>query len=540
MNLNFRWAAALVDQLRRTGAELAVVAPGSRSAPLAWACAEGLRTHVVLDERSAAFVALGMAKGTGRPAVVVATSGTAGSHFYPAILEAEAAGVPLVALTADRPPELHGCGAPQTIDQQFLFGNHARFADLGLPAPDFRPLRALLAATIRRDGPTHLNAPFREPLSPVQEPLPELTDAPADVATPAAPLPDVRAALEALKPRGVILCGPRDAEDELPRAVEALARTTGYAVIAEAASQLRFTVPSAVAHADTILRNDSWARALRPDVVVRFGGGVTSKVVQEYADLATTTIVVHERGEVVDPSRRASFVLHGEAPAIARALAAGGQGGPLAALFRVADQRVRAALEDLPFGEPLVARETLASVPAHGQLFVSSSMPIRDLDAFGTAARPGVRILANRGVNGIDGIVSTAAGAALATGRPTTALVGDLAFQHDLGGLLAASRLGARLRIVVVHNDGGGIFHFLPIARHAERFETLFGTPHGLAFAHAAALAGFPFQAARDAAGLREALKASGVVEVRTDRTANVEQHRALHDAAARALGDPP
>ena len=542
MNFNLLWAAAVADELERGGVRDAVICPGSRSAPLALALAGRLRAHVIIDERSAAFFALGAAKLSGRPVALLCTSGSAGAHFYPALLEAEASGVRLVAITADRPPELHGWGAPQQLDQQRLFGTHAWFAELGVPDPEALPhRRATVARALQQDGPAHLNAPFREPLAPSPAPVPEVRNQPAARHLRARGVPETGAVARELSahPRGVILCGPRDGEDGLSSAVRELSRALGYAVLADAASG----VEEAVAHADLILRSDSWARALRPQAVVRVGGGLSSKLVQAWAEQAERTVVIHERGEPADPAHRASAVLDGEAPQILRALAAEARAqGPLAGLFGEAERRARAALEaafaEAPWGEPLIARETAAAADL---LYVASSMPVRDVDAF--AERRG-RVLVNRGLNGIDGIVSSAAGAGAAAGARPTALVGDLALLHDLGGLVTASRLGIGMTVVCVNNGGGGIFHFLPIAGHPERFEELFGTPHLQDLEGAARMCGAEFVRVSDARALRAALQrpAAGLrlIEARTDRTRNVAQHRALHAAVVTALGEAP
>lgn len=544
-NFNALWAQALVDELLRAGVREAVVSPGSRSTPLALACAEALRVYTILDERSAAFFALGAARAAGRPVVALATSGSAGAHFYPALLEAEAAGVALVALTADRPPELHGWGAPQSIDQR-LFAGHAPYFDLGLPDPVALPhLRATVARALQQRGPVHLNAAFREPLAPIPESLPEVRDVPALRHLRASAVPDLGEVARELsrRPRGVIVCGPRDAQDDLPAAVRELSRALRYPVIADATSQVRFCLPESVAHADLVLRSEPWARALRPDAVVRIGGGVSSKLLQAYVESAAYTAVLHEAGDVIDPAHTAAVVIDAGAPAACRALAAQAHGaGALQEPWTQADLRARAALEGAfaaaasPWSEPLVARE--AALAAE-QLYVSSSMPVRDVDAF---ASRGGRVLANRGVNGIDGIVSSATGAAAVTGKRTVALLGDLALLHDLGGLVAAARLRIPLTVLAVNNDGGGIFHFLPIAQHTARFEELFATPHGLNLEGAALLWGADFLRATDARGLRAALQAPPalrLIEARTDRAGNVQQHRFLQEAVAAALGQP-
>jgi 2-succinyl-5-enolpyruvyl-6-hydroxy-3-cyclohexene-1-carboxylate synthase len=542
VNFNLVWAAALTDELHRGGVREVVIAPGSRSAPLALALAERLQAYTVIDERSAAFFALGAAKAAGRAVAVLSTSGSAGAHFYPALLEAEATGVPVIAITADRPPELHGWGAPQQLDQQRLFGAHAWFAELGVPDPLTVPhLRATVARALQQPGPVHLNAPFREPLAPIPGPLPEAHDEPAVRHLHARGAPDVREIAQELsqRPRGVIVCGPRDARDDLPAAVRELSRALGYAVIADAASG----IDDGVAHADLILRHDGWARALRPDAVVRVGGALSSKVVQTWLEQAQKTVVVHEHGDPVDPALRAAAVISGDAPAVCQALAARARAhGSLGGVFEIAERRARSALEkafaEAPWGEPLIAREAALSAEL---LYVASSMPVRDVDAF--APRRG-RTLVNRGLNGIDGIVASAAGAAAVTGARTLALVGDLALLHDLGGLIAAARLRIPLSVLCVNNDGGGIFNFLPIAQHAARFEELFATPHGLDLEGAARLCGAEFTRVSDAKALRSALQRPAqtlrLLEARTDRAANVAQHRALQEAVIAALGNPP
>ena len=539
MNLNLLWASALFDELRRAGVREAVICPGSRSAPLAIAAGEVFRTCVILDERSAAFFALGAAKVSQRPVVVLCTSGSAGAHFLPAILEAEAGGVPLIAITADRPPELHGFGAPQTFDQQRLFGAHAAFVELGAPEASLLPhLRATVAQAVRAAGPLHFNAPFREPLAPVDEPLPEVRDEPAAQHLGARGVPNLDAiALELSKrPRGVIFCGPRDASDGLADAARELSRSLGYALIADAPSQLRGS--DCVSHADLVLRSPPWAKALKPEAVVRFGGGTSSKIVQAWLEEASYQVVIREHGCAIDPLHEASVIIDADAASVCRALK-GTMKGPLRDLAAEAERRAQAGLaKAMRWSEPFVARE---AVLASELLYVSSSMPVRDLDAFGGTPRG--RVLANRGLNGIDGLVSSAAGAAWSSGTPTTALLGDLALLHDLGGLIAASRLQIPLRVLCVNNDGGGIFHFLPIARHPEVFEPLFGTPHGMKLEGAATLTGAAYSRAESIESLRAALDGPQrlqLIEARTDRRQNVEQHRALQAAVIEALGDPP
>jgi len=577
-SLNTLWSRAMVQELERGGVRDVVLCPGSRSAPLALAVAEagpGLRSWVVLDERVAGFFALGIALESGQPTAVVVTSGSAGTHLLPALAEAWAAGVPLVAVTADRPWELHGFAASQTMPQGGLFGRFVRVSE-SLPVPEassgaFRHLRAVVsravaASVARPGGPVHLDVPFREPLAPVPEaPTPAGLDDEAlegragapflrTVAPlsrpPGAELEAVRRRLDAAE-RGVIVVGPRARADRLGTAVRALAASHGYPVLAEAASNVRWAPGQpAVSHLDLLLRSEGWALAARPDLVVRVGGGLSSRRVSEWLDGAGAEVVlVSEGAEPVDPQHRSALVLEGDAVAICEALTAvtAPRRAAWADGFTRASARAVSALAsaldaEQRLTEPGVARAVVSTLPAGARLVLGSSMPIRDVDAFAPTPPGPVRVLANRGLNGIDGNVSTALGIAAASGGPTVALVGDLAFLHDLGALVHARRSALSLTIVVVNNDGGGIFSFLPIAGTTPRFEALFGTPHGTDLSAAAALGGARFTRAETPAELAAALEDCGrpglrIIEARVvDRASNVEVHHALGAAVARAL----
>ena len=577
-SLNTLWARALVQELQRGGVRDVVLCPGARSAPLALAAAEAapdVRSWVVLDERVAGFFALGLALESGRPAAVLVTSGSAGTHLFPAMVEASASGIPLIALTADRPWELHGFGAAQTMPQDGLFGRFTRAAET-LPVPEassaaFRHLRAVVSRTAsaaagRLSGPVHLDVPFREPLAPVPDaPVPPGLDAealdgrgdtpflrtvPPASLPPAAELEAVRRRLAAAE-RGVVVVGPRARADRLGTAVRALAASHGYPVLAEAASNVRWAPGQpAVAHLDLLLRNEGWALSARPDLVVRLGGGLCSRRAAEWLDASGAEVVLVSEGpEPVDPQHRAGLVLEGDAVAICEALTAATAprraawaDGFLRASTRAGTALADALASEQRLTEPGVARAVVAALPAGARLLVGSSMPVRDVDAFAPVPAENVRVLSNRGLNGIDGNVSTALGLAAASGAPTVALVGDLAFLHDLGALVHARRAALALTVVVVNNDGGGIFSFLPIARSTPRFEALFGTPHATDLSHAAALGGASFTRAETPSALAAALEDAArpglhVVEARVvDRATNVEVHHALGAAVARAL----
>ncbi|HYX92205.1 MAG TPA: 2-succinyl-5-enolpyruvyl-6-hydroxy-3-cyclohexene-1-carboxylic-acid synthase, partial [Myxococcaceae bacterium] len=504
-NLNYAWARALLEELVRGGASEAVVCPGSRSAPLAVTCAElaGLRTWSAIDERSAGFFALGLALATGRPTILVSTSGTAGAHFLPSIIEAAHSRVPLLVLTADRPWELQGFGAPQTIPQQRLFGGFVRcFEEVLVPEASptaFAHLRAVAsraAATAQREpmGAVHLNVPFREPLAPTPEDFP----APAGIAASgragapflSMPPPNHAPSEEAIEAawarlsrarRGLIACGPRARDDGVGPAVRRLGQRLGFPVLAEAASQARVGPgPEVVAHYDGILTHAPFAAAHRPDLVLRFGGGLTSKRLQQWLDGSGAEVVLFsDGGALFDPAHLASLVVEGDPGASVEALLTRLANAPepspesgtraWANAWHQAERRVRAAYEkafggDGVLTEPRIAREVVAALPPGANLFVSSSMPVREVDAYSSPDRAELRVLSNRGANGIDGITSTALGVAAGSGRKTVLLTGDLAFLHDLGGLLIAHRHRIPMVIVVVDNDGGGIFSFLPIS----------------------------------------------------------------------------
>ena len=474
------FCATLVDEWCGRGVRTAVVAPGSRSTPMALALADRpeLAVHVVHDERSAAFVALGLGL-AGTPAVLLSTSGTAAVNFHPAVVEAGASNVPLLVVTADRPPELRDVGAPQTIDQSHLFGRAVRwFHDPGVADVDLaHTWRSLARRTIdlAATGPVHLNLPFRDPLVGRSGPLPAGRPQPG-ISLPPSGSASVR--LDAA--RGVILAGGCGAVTG--EAIAKLAETTRWPVLADPTSPGR-QLDVAITAFDALLRDQRFVDAHRPELIVRIGRPAASKVLAQWvADCAGSgTLLVQVGGPgVIDPDHQVAVHV------VPDALDGGHvRGAPDAAWqdgWTSANQRAEAAIDDvlerlIALAEPSVARTVARHLPPGAQLVVASSMPVRDLEWFGG---PLARAHANRGANGIDGVVSTALGVALG-GRPTVALVGDIAFVHDGGALTALAARRADLRIVVVDNDGGGIFSFLPQADDLEeqRFEQLFGTPHG-------------------------------------------------------------
>jgi 2-succinyl-5-enolpyruvyl-6-hydroxy-3-cyclohexene-1-carboxylate synthase len=548
------FAATLVDEWVRDGLTDAVVCPGSRSTPLALAFADHprVRVHVHHDERSGAFLALGLGLATGRPAAVLCTSGTAAAELHPAVIEADLAAVPLLVCTADRPPELRDVGAPQAIDQVHLYGRAVRwFGDLGVPDEGgrdrWRPFaaRAYAAATSRRPGPVHLNLPFREPLvgTPGELPPPRAGGAAWTVAEPRgrAEAPAVHLAARTL----VVAGAAAGLDGDL---VHAVAAARGWPVVAEPRSAAWRAAGTTVSHLDAVLRSPRAAELLRPDAVLRLGAPGSSRVVNEWLAAAGATEVVVGAPGWSDAAGTAAAVVDADASPFLRGLPPGAPAPGWLEAWQAASAAAEKALAveldrlDGPT-EPGVARAVAAALPAGARLVVSSSMPIRDVERY-AAPRGDVAVLANRGANGIDGVVSTAVGVAAGSGRPTALLIGDIALLHDSNGLLGAAGRGVGLTVVVVDNDGGGIFSFLPqaTALAADRFEALFGTPHGLDLVALAAAFGADARHVDPGedvgAAVAGAVTAGGlrVLVVRTNRTANVAAHRRLDDAVAAAV----
>jgi 2-succinyl-5-enolpyruvyl-6-hydroxy-3-cyclohexene-1-carboxylate synthase len=565
------FCATLVDEWARARLTDAVVCPGSRSTPMALALAadDRLAVHVHHDERAGAFTALGLGLASGRPAVLLTTSGTAAVELHPAIVEADLAGVPLLVVTADRPPELHHVGAPQTVDQVHLYGRSVRwFVAPGVPddaaRDSWRSLGARLVAEAvdgpAGPGPVHLNLALREPLVAEPGTLPDGRPGGAPWHTAGGRRGAVdrwgtgRLAELLDADRGVIVAGAGAGD---PEVVAALAAATGWPVLADPRSGCRVPSPAVIAAFDAILRHEPTAAALGPEVVLRLGEPPASKVLAQWLAAADPTVVaVHAHGRWYDADRRAAHVLHADPTAACSALVqlVGGRAAANAAwsdAWARAEAAAQRAIDEVLEGigeptEPGLARTLAATLPDDATLVVSSSMPVRDLEWY-AAPRAGLRVLANRGANGIDGVVSTAVGAALAQrgrGQATVALVGDVAFLHDANALLAIAGRGIDLTIVVADNDGGGIFSFLPQADALapDRFELLFGTPHGVDLSVLAAAHGLitvePAGADDVATAIAASVAAGGarLVRVPTDRAANVEVHRRIHDAVAAAL----
>ncbi len=564
--------STFVEELARSGIRHACISPGSRSTPLAILLAEhpAIKVWIHIDERSSSFFALGLAKCLRETVALLCTSGTAAAEFYPAVIEARYGRVPLLVLTADRPAELRDTGAPQTIDQNRLYGDHVKwFADVGLPEVTTRTLhsvrmiacRAVATAIDAPAGPVHLNLPFREPLVPL--PGPHTDDGARPEGRPYVTVPPSHRRLNtgtvemlagdlAATERGIIVCGPQD-DAAFPAAVATLAGILDFPILADPLSGVRCGQHdrSMVIDAyDAFLRDEQVVARLAPEVVVRFGAMPTSKPLLQFLERhEPRQIVVDEGGGWRDPTGTAAEMLwvHASdlcsdmsvrlaAPCSITSTAWMQEWRRIDQVTRHTIEMVLAGLEE-PF-EGKVFADLAEVLPPGATLYVGSSMPVRDLDTFFPGIDNSIRFLSNRGANGIDGVVSSALGASAGNG-PAYLAIGDLSFYHDLNGLLAASRHNLDLTILLSNNDGGGIFSFLPQATQADHFEPLFGTPTGLDFEAAVRMYGGSFERVSTGPLLQRALGSHGglrVIEIVTERDRNVALHREVWRAVSQAL----
>jgi 2-succinyl-5-enolpyruvyl-6-hydroxy-3-cyclohexene-1-carboxylate synthase len=595
---------AFVEELTRCGMRAACTSPGSRSAPLVLSLAREprLRCFSHVDERCAGFFALGLAKASGLPVAVACTSGTAAAELLPAAIEAREARVPLLLLTADRPAELRENGAGQAIDQLKLFGGAAKwFFEVGVHEAGREQLRWMRTLACRAywtalegsPGAVHLNFPLREPLVSEEQPPADLTGRGDGApylrrASFAADSADADAGNRRLAElargarRGVLIVGRHERQTDLGQAAAAFAATAGWPLLADPLSGAR-RGEAAIAHYDALLRDEHVAASLRPDLVLRVGDLPVSKPLRTWlAGLdGVHQVALDPEGAWQDPASVLAESLALE-PADALSRLAGTLSGPEGApasadgdwlaLWRSADELAAEAIQGVlaqhTLSEPEVASELGVLLPREATLFVASSMPVRDVETFWPVRPDPPRVLCNRGANGIDGTVSSAFGVAAHDPGPVVLLIGDVAMAYDIGGLLAATRLGLKLTIVLLDNGGGGIFDFLPVsgtsmallpdARAAEvhagdvagateKAESIYmrhiATPTGLDFAHAAALYGLGHRRVASAAELRGALEdslsgdaRSTIIQVQSDRTRNVELHRDVWRAVSRAI----
>lgn len=579
-NVTWLYLRAFTEELARSGLKHVCLCPGSRSTPLAMTFAENdaFRLWMHLDERSCAFFALGLAKASRTPIVLLCTSGTAAANFLPAIVEAHQAHVPLIVLTSDRPPELRDTGAAQTIDQIKLYGAYPKwFAEIALPEANAEMLRyvrtmacrAVAHANESPQGVVHFNMPFREPLVPLSTEL-TVDDAERDayfgradnkpfISFPRVSIVIAQGAVAALAEklarteRGLIVAGMQN-DCAFPQAVTNLANALGYPILADPLSLVRngsHDRSNVIDSYDAFLRDANIVKQLTPEIVLRFGAIPTSKPVLQYLDKQVGAQQILIDGDANEPSHFVSEIVRGDAGQVCQALAKQlpppRTTGAWLQQWRDLNAKTQHAVSTQiqtyhDFFEGCVFSELGALIPDGTTVFASSSMPVRDLDTFFPSNERNIRFLSNRGANGIDGVVSTALGAGAAIERPLVLVIGDLALYHDMNGLLAAKLHKLNALIILINNDGGGIFSFLSQAAYPTHFEQLFGTPSGLNFEHVANLYDAKFCDAknwdmfRDA--VRDGLQEQGlkIVQVRTNRETNVTMHRAVWSAVSTAL----
>jgi 2-succinyl-5-enolpyruvyl-6-hydroxy-3-cyclohexene-1-carboxylate synthase len=587
-NRNTLWAGVVAQELYRSGVQTICISPGSRSTPLAIAFAalrseaKKLEILIHIDERSSSFFALGLAKVRSQPVALLCTSGSAAANYYPAIIEAYYSGVPLIILTADRPPELRDCGAGQTIDQIKLYGNHVRyFFEVGAPNISGQRLRYLRSLTARvvaiaegkahsLAGPVHLNFALAEPLTPVNvaDDVPDdleetdpsawfgRQDADQDPAYHQTVTGRIMLSTDAIAtlanqitshPRGVIVVGVYEATPSFAKAVQKLAQATGYPLLAESTGLDRH---GAIGHYDSFLRSPQFCQTHAPELVVRFGAMPTSKRYQLWLEqhIQCQQILVGANNN--DPTHGLTQSIYANPVNFCEQLADYLENYTLPIWRdREPNKKWRQGFDRAESMVSVAIAEFLSSInylfdgkvfaelgkwlPANTHIYIASSMPIRDLDTFFHSQQP-IKVLANRGANGIDGTLSSALGAAWGCDQPMLLICGDLAFYHDLNGLMAVKKYNINLTVILLNNDGGGIFEMLPIANFEPPFEELFGTSHGLDFAPIVTAYGGEHIEIQDWSHFQQAvldsLQRSGtqVLEVKSDRKQNKLLHQTL------------
>lgn len=550
MNPNYLQAELLWTQIRAAGVEHVVISPGSRSTPLArTAFLSGVfTTHVVVDERSAGFFALGLAKGSHKPVALVCTSGSAAAHYYPAVIEAAQSGVPLVVVTADRPQRLRNKGAMQTIDQPALFGRYARMClDLPEPQADMSVMREALTWVTRAltimlsapQGPIQINVPMDEPLAPVEqediecaEVFAKLQSEIGNITRPAQATAEVSDKLLRSVENcfcGLIVCGPDAAHTPAERvAIHELSRKLGWPLLADIASGLRFSGEPNMPYYDLFLRHESLAR-IAPDFVIEFGMTPTSKALTKYLNRhRAKTLRIQLDDLPRDPDERAKEIIVADVASFVndlRGMVKVSRDSLLLDPFWKAVGTVRSLLSRYripPESELAFVHIALNELPDHSNLVLASSMPIRYADMIAAPAGKKIHVYAQRGTNGIDGVLSHAAGIAESSKRQTLLICGDLAFWHDLQGLKFA-RGNDLLTILLINNNGGGIFNFLPIAEHKDSFEELHGTPLNMKLGEIAGSCGVPCVSLHSVEQCREhfAKMLPCIYEINTERGVN-------------------
>lgn len=554
------YLVAFIHGLQRANITDVVISPGSRSTPLALLFVENkqMDCYINIDERSAAFFALGLAKSSKKPVVLLCTSGTAAANYYPAIVEARLSRVPLIVLTADRPHELRDVGAPQTIDQIHLFANHVKwFQEMAIPENRSQLIRYATTSGIRAatesmkdaPGPVHLNFPFREPL------IPNLTavDFDDEKSIDATHIGTLQLSTEQYElyakkwkniTKGLIVCGQID-QNDLAQEIISLSEALGFPILADPLSQLRSGHPAhtVIENYDAILKTEGIPDAFIPEFIIRMGGTPVSKPLALYLDKYSHIEQVMIDGGMGwrDPHHNLSEMIYCDETIFCKKMASiidsKEKDSNWLEQWRqmnvIAQDVVHQHVETASFYEGSVVYSFLQTIPDGSTVFVGNSMPIRDIDTFMQQTDKQIKIMCNRGANGIDGVISTAIGAAIHS-KPLYLLIGDLSFYHDLNGLLVAKMHELDINIIVLNNNGGGIFSYLPQSKEKQHFETLYGTPTGLDFSHVIRMYEGTFTRVHDLPTFTEELvrleESNGiqVIEVPTERETNTNNHRQL------------
>jgi len=566
INKNILWTEAFSRELSEIGVKYACISPGSRNTPLTLAFANNkkIKTFIHIDERSSGFFALGIAKATGSPVVLVCTSGTATAEFYPAIIEAYQHRIPLIVCTADRPPELRNRGANQTINQNNLYKNHIRwFFDVGLPKTDLKSIthiksaaeKAVYNSCIKSRGPVHLNFPFRKPFEPDSY-TDEISKSLNNFAlTPLSSTEKVFAKKEKSiskqkwftevlnivkkKRKGIIVAGPENFTPQFAEYCQKLSLRLGYPVFADGASQLRFgshDKQNIISNFEGFLRSKCFSDKYKPEIILQFGRTITSKALDEYLNKCTAArYIVNDYGDCFDPSGKAKAALAYEPGLFCKSLLAAADKYKVPApdsdwtnkfikAEEISDKVRDKIISKAKFpAESCIPEEVLNIIPDGTKIMMSNSMPVRDFDYFAPKIRKEITVFNNRGASGIDGITSTALGIASSGNSPTVLITGDLAFYYDLNGLLAAAKYSIPLVVILVNNNGGGIFEVLPISDYGKTFKEFFITPHNLNFAAFVKAYNGSYYNAKNEAGFRKALKSAitakklTVIEIKTN-----------------------
>ena len=565
------YIASFIDELAQNKVRHAVVSPGSRSTPISLMLAEhpDIEVHLNVDERSAAFFALGLAKALGEPVAMICTSGTAAANYYPAIVEAYYARVPLLVLTADRPHELRYVGAPQAIDQIELYGKHVKWSvEMALPEQtaemtDYARTvgaRAVATAALSPAGPVHLNFPLREPLVPDMKKAKEYRKESSAVLIEDGVRTLAQSHVKALAStlteakRGIIVVGELK-DDSVSEAIVALSEQLAFPILADPLSLLRSGThkqEQIIETYDTFLRDDIAKEMLNPDLVLRFGAMPVSKALLLFLKKhhSARHLVIDDGAGWREPAGLATNMIYSEVNTFCSDMLnqlSGIRDLTWLQRWQAVNTATKEALyslrDDAELSEGKLFLLLNELMPTHSTLFVGNSMPIRDLDTFFFNNQKQIRTLANRGANGIDGVISTALGVSTVS-EQTVLAIGDLSFYHDMNGLLAAKLQKQNMTILLINNDGGGIFSFLPQANEKEYFELLFGTPHGLDFAHAAALYGAKYNKVKNWEEFGQVFTQSftipglKVIEVPTERESNLVKHRELWNFVSQEIKD--